>query len=935
MIKALVHLLLSIFCLSLHAQQMPRTRIALPDQIELSQMDNLYVDSEGFLWLNSGDKLYQYTGNEFWQQPIVRDSVTDNITAIYKTDSALWIGWHSGKISVCYGDTALPYAPPEGNPAVPIDDFVQDQKGYLWYATDGEGLYMRDSSGRWHNWNTDDGLPSNEIYALQAYRSQVVIATDNGLAFCHYSQGKKHIRKVGIQQGLADQIVKDIYSDGQSLWLSFFEPLIQQWRGDTLIDEHRAPGYDSHQFIPTRAGHWWLSERGALYGNYRGNIFKPVQLSKRRKNSVRHIAHDNEGNLWVAGNEGLFQFRLYTYQFPFAEAVTAVDYRDSIVWFAAGGRLHRLHEPTGRIDTLWQGQHRILSLYADPRGQVWAGTFDGGVVIYNPANGKRTVLTRQDGLANNNVLSVKGQNNEVWLGTLGGVSRVLENDNSRVVNAVTDASGEELPYIYGIHISEGGAVYLATDGQGILKWQGSYFSPVDTLAAQRNFIDVCSNERDVLYGLSANGQLYASTSRGGFAQLPASDFPSEEVAGLLHLANGSLVKFTDQGLETYNASQEHWQHYGRNYGLENLDPVLHAQVQTPDGVVYVGTEQGLQVIEMGMLSQLPPPTTQLRQVECFFEKTAQRKFAAGRNHITFRYIGRWYANPAAVQYKVKLEGYDLDWSISNNTAATYPRLAPGSYTFKVMAGVDGRFFKEQMKTYAFTILKPWYARWYFIVAGVLLVLGSILILMKVQINRQKRQQEQEQQKVKAQYEMLKSQVNPHFLFNSFNTLMALIEDDKNLAVQYLGHLSDFFRSILETRHQDLISLEQELQLAQTYLELQKIRFGENLQFAHELKTQSLAALVPPLTLQLLLENAFKHNVISKKFPLQIKIYQEGDYVVVWNKKKVKRQADPSTGYGLDSIAQKYRLYSKRPVKIENQEDSFAVYLPMINEQKTK
>lgn len=922
---------LFLVCLSLPAQQMPRQEVPLPENVPLAQLDNLYVDKEGFLWLSSGNQLYQYTGEEFWLQPIQHDTEAQRISAIYKSDTALWIGWHSGHISVRYRDTARPYTPPEGHPAVPIVGFAEDEKGRLWYATDGEGLYLRDTTGRWHNWNTDDGLPSNAIYALQAYSSGVVVATDGGLAFCHYMEHKKQVRTVGTSQGLADQIVKDMYYDGQSLWLSFFEPVVQQWRGGKVVAQFTAPAYDAHQFIPTPSGQWWLSERGALYHSLGAANFKAFELSQRRPTRIEHLAQDREGHLWVASNEGLFQIKLYNYQYPFAEAVTAVDYQDSTVYFAAGGRLHRLHEPSGRIDTLWQGLHRILSLHCDRQGRVWAGTFDGGAVIFNLATGRRSALTQKDGLANNNVLSIKGRAGEVWLGTLGGVSRVLLRDKKLQVQSVTDAAGRELPYVYGIHLSQNNEVFLATDGQGILKWQGQYFAPVDTLSTQDNFIDVCSNGQGALYGLSANGQLYGSTPQGHFRELPLSGFPSAEVAGLLHLKGGLLVKFTDQGLETYTSSSKAWQRYGRDYGLENLDPVLHAQVQSPDGQVYIGTEGGLQVVAMDMLTQLPPPTTQLRQVECFFEKTTQKEFAAHRNHLTFRYLGRWYINPEAVQYKVKLEGYDREWSLSNNTAVTYPRLAPGHYTFKVMAGVHHRFLPRHMQSYAFTICPPWYVRWYTLVGGLILLLLGIWGVVRLQMTRQKKREEQERQKVQAQYEMLKSQVNPHFLFNSFNTLMALIEDDKNLALHYLHQLSDFFRNVLETSHQDLIALHRELELAQTYLELQKIRFGANLQFTERLPDKARHSLIPPLTLQLLLENAFKHNVISKKHPLQLKIYQQDGYVVVWNRKHLKRQDDPSTGYGLDSIKQKYRLYTRRPVKIENQEAYFAVHLPLIDE----
>ena len=184
-------------------------------------------------------------------------------------------------------------------------------------------------------------------------------------------------------------------------------------------------------------------------------------------------------------------------------------------------------------------------------------------------------------------------------------------------------------------------------------------------------------------------------------------------------------------------------------------------------------------------------------------------------------------------------------------------------------------------------------------------------------------------KAEKQLETLKAQVNPHFLFNSFNTLIAVIETNPNLAVEYVENLSDFYRKIMQLQDKEVVPIQEEVELVKNYAYLLEKRYGNN--FKMDISIEGLEGYIVPLTLQILLENAIKHNVISKSKPLIIKIYREGkDLMSVANNLQMKLSTEESTRFGLQNLVRRYELLGKRKVKVVKSEDEFKVSIPIIH-----
>ncbi len=185
--------------------------------------------------------------------------------------------------------------------------------------------------------------------------------------------------------------------------------------------------------------------------------------------------------------------------------------------------------------------------------------------------------------------------------------------------------------------------------------------------------------------------------------------------------------------------------------------------------------------------------------------------------------------------------------------------------------------------------------------------------------------------IQSQLHSLRNQVNPHFLFNSFNTLTALIDENKDNAIQYVRNLADLYRYMLKSEQQELSTLDDELKITNLYLDLQKERFGDNLNMSIQVETSVLNKQIPTLTLQILIENCIKHNIIATHKPLAITIKNKGDdHLMIINNLQLKSLTSPSTKLGLDNIQKRYAYLNNSAIEISSNDLEFKVTIPLIN-----
>jgi two-component system LytT family sensor kinase len=187
--------------------------------------------------------------------------------------------------------------------------------------------------------------------------------------------------------------------------------------------------------------------------------------------------------------------------------------------------------------------------------------------------------------------------------------------------------------------------------------------------------------------------------------------------------------------------------------------------------------------------------------------------------------------------------------------------------------------------------------------------------------------------IEAQLEVLKAQINPHFLFNNLSVLSSLVYIDQDKAVEFINQFSKVYRYVIESNNKELVTLNTEMEFIQSYIFLLKIRFGANINFNIEVDTAFGNYLIPPMALEIILENTIKHNEVSIEKPLFVSIQTtKQNYLIISNNLQLRNDVEKGTQLGLKNIKQRYIHYTDQPVHIEKKNDQFVVQIPLLPKQ---
>lgn len=954
-VKCLVLGVLCFFANPLLGQQPFFQQYEIPEEVSETPMDVLYQSANDFIWMGGEQGLLQFDGFSF--EPILRtDSTGENkVSSVFRdADDLLWVGYEDGQIFHLQLDNSLKaWDPEEGLPKVPISGFSQDKDEVLWIATYGEGLYYWNGK-RLYNIGTDDGLGGQDIYTMaQDKKGRIWVGTDNGISICWLEDGKKRIKNIGRPEGLPDDIIRYILPDkAGNCWIGTYDQGFCRVDGESLQVDFIYPDWKQGvinciELVEERALWIGTTSQGVWRYDFQSELLQSIAFKQLQKDKISALHADHEGNLWVLGRDvGLLSlnshFTLVNTDLQNLQALH-LD-RKNRLWVGSQDGLYLWRDALdGAASFKKIVEENVLSLFEDSAGNIWAGTFGEGVILINPETGKRRQLKEKDGLPNGSILSIDGSEDLIWLATLGGVVELhcRKNPMNEIdfkIKMLDYESELGTNFIYKVFVDRAGRTWFGTDGKGI-----SVLEDGELNSYQKT-------ERDTIrsvYSITEDdsGTIWFSTLRNGIYSFDGNAFKhfgkaeglrNLSIRGLVKDENGQILILHPNGIDRLDPKTTQLKYFGKRTGIGDLDPNLNTYAVDHRGNIWIGTNN--KIIKYTALSNqlADAPTTTLKRVAVNFTPlacTTTPCLTYDQNNLIFEYVGLWYSDPDAVRYRYKLEGYNQDWVYSKDNQATFPSLPHGNYTFKVSSSENGIFLEDNTISYDFTITSPLWKRPWFIVLGIVLVVGLIYSWIRSRERRMQREASLVKEKLESQFETLKSQINPHFLFNNFNTLITIIEENPTIAVEYVEKLSDFYRSILQYREQQTIPLNEELKIVRDYVFLLKKRFGDN--FIMNIEVQDLKqANVVPLTLQMLVENAIKHNVISKHDPLTVRIVQDDSgYITICNNLQKKIIPEHSTGFGLESIVKRYGLLTKRKVMIREERNEFKVSIPLMSNPK--
>ena len=319
-----------------------------------------------------------------------------------------------------------------------------------------------------------------------------------------------------------------------------------------------------------------------------------------------------------------------------------------------------------------------------------------------------------------------------------------------------------------------------------------------------------------------------------------------------------------------------------------------------------------------------------------FEEKQQVVLQPGENFFSVEITGLSYANPNSIWYAHKLEPFDKEWVYSKERNVSYTNVPGGKYNFYYKASNDINKWNANEKKLEIILGTVFYKTGWFRFTIILLAASVLYLLYRFRLNQQEKvyslqtkAYSLEKEKAQVMYESLKQQLNPHFLFNSLTSLGGLISSNPAHAKQFLERMSKIYRYILKSRDHETVPLIEELKLAETYIQLQQTRFKNGLQLQRIVAEEFLYRKIAPVTIQNLVENAIKHNILTEEKPLMIMIFIEADFIVVRNNLQRKKFVETSNQQGLASMQALYRYLSGQPVIIEEDEIYFTVKIPLI------
>lgn len=927
-------------------------------------INRITQDPYGRMWLGTTKGLFSFDGADF-NSIAFRDSSSQNITAVFCDSQFVYMGFEDGKLmhrslKVWNKEFSIDESLPASIVSIQVD-----RAGTVWIATYGSGLYIR-QNGILHHVTTAEGLPDNQIYTMILSADGTIwLGTDGGLTRCTLSDGKPLLINYSIKEGLPEEIVRSLAVDEfNNVWIGTQDHGISVFK----ISQNKLdiPSFsrdwdngpvtslaikDHNRLLIGTMGRGLVSI--SLHDSYHPIFYN--QETGYDNIKATDITIDSEGNFWVVSpTRGLDQFpALFEWVTPenieLKKPVQAVFYdSDASLWYATIDGLFRTQfDSTGNSITekikLTAGaaQPVITSVFEDYHHHLWVGTFDDGVFL-RPA-GKKAFLRvmQQDGLANDNVLSVSGDMINVWIATLGGVTRCniqmdIESKGDLILQNFTSESGLHSNYLYQTYIDTKGRVWFATDGNGLIVYDNGNF---------RSFEKADNLAINTVYSITEDpyGNIWFSTPTSGLFRYNGKSFTNFglksglsdlSITGITTDANGDIVVIENDAVDIVEHKASQVRRYRTRQIFENIAPNLNAFCRDQFGNIWIATKKGILKYYSPALDYSHEAQVEIRQVMVYLEPVninLVNKFKHNQNHIAFDFQAFWNSDPSQLRYRYMLKGHDLDWVRTKDERAIYPGLPPGTYTFQIQSTIHHNFDDAPTATYTFTIEAPFWTTWWFITGCVIAAAFLVNFLIKERDRRREKEEKLKRERIEFQFENLKSQINPHFLFNSFNTLATLVEEDQAVALSYIDHLSDFYRSLLSYKDIDLITIEKELELTENYVFLLKQRHGDRLIVQMNIPESLLQKKIPPLTLQLLIENAVKHNVASEEQPLEVQVYSlENKRICVRNKIQTKKDVI-STGFGLHNIKARCELLGGKDFQVSQTNGYFQVCVPVFSE----
>ena len=898
-------------------------------------IQSLVIDRKGFLWIGTGDGLNKYDGYNVtsWSTSSQSGLPSDTIRQLYcDSKSRIWVitpgnvAWAGEEIK--FHSLQLPGK--QGRFTC-YAVFETNTEGVVLFTADGHYAFNEEKralqkidwlSGLIDNKDINIAVPfSNEI-TMYVYE-QKVIAVDlrkkqkifeknigNAVTACRYTDQSFAVATrhglVSVYDILTQQELKTftIYnetegkmsspritemvktSDGGLALASILSGLIMidVSSGKTTVYRHdplNSSTISANTLYRVLAGNNGELITGSQYtGASICNINNKASLNKRifrdKQGNVfdGHInvmAEDNEGFIWITTIDRLIRWDKKT--------------NNSVFYY------YFFKDPY-----LGPRNLELRSICIDKKDRIWIGAIGAGVALFNRKTGAFQLITKDSSLGQAvrdtyvNEL-IEDQEGKIWACSYGGfycidpVSFKITTFDKHPV--LKEAAGKVVISLFEDSVQQ---LWIGTQRFGIY----CYDKNKDRLINYTTTNGLLTNSANSIIS-DKHGNIYAAQVNGFSVISPTGSIKSFSKAnGMRHARCESIITDDDgyvwvannKCLVKYDPVNSRLEYFEENAGISTDGFRFDASCKTKDGNLYFGTNRGINYFDP---SQIKNYTAQLRvhtyQVSLpntvvRFDNSKELKLKYTENSAQFYFTAINLTGSRNIAYEYMLEGYDKEWQRGTDIHdARYPALPPGKYNFIVKASIDKMNWTTGANKVSILVTPPLWKRWWFVLASTILLIGFIITIVQLRINRiryKERLKTIYNRKIsETEMKALRAQMNPHFIFNSLNSINKyILKSDHTNASRYLTRFAKLIRLILDNSNNKEVPLSNELEALRLYIEMESLRFTNK--FTYEILVDESVSpdtlQVPPLIIQPYVENAIWHGLLHKETGGRLSIY---------------------------------------------------------------
>jgi len=916
----------------------------------------LLCDYNGTLWVAQSKGLYKYdySNARFILQPGSTSFAADKM--LEGDMGKLYIGTSGGMVVFDTRAATFAYLSNKSTGlskfllTKPVNDFCLSN-GKIYIATD-TGVLLYDLKKKVTARLELKPVKNKSILKVEAdTKGQVWMSyIDNGAMLLRTDSGSNKYQ-VYSQFGLSENSFKDnkihsIFCDDKGrIWIATSRLGILLFNAELNTftrynHDHLQPSSLATNFAAMlyqdKKGFMWVGTEGygAEYFHPDKNLFHSIQQSYNQTptlpdNWARASSEDKDGNLWLATANGLAKYDPNTGRYTifkntddkagilYNNSVRSVLCDEDVVWIGTREGLNRYHIGTGKMDFFGEKDSVPKSFFwniiKDHENNIWF-CCNSGLYKYDRKSKRIECPVNDIILApyckRNIRVLFEDSKNRLWIAPYSGGLLMYDvankqakyfhenmNRNASLNNDIVTSLAED----------KGGIIWMTTlSGIHSYNVNANLFKNYSNSDANISEItsSIMCDDNNRLWVAASSGLYLLDSARAFFKTftindgLPTIDF-NHQLA--FKMQNGNFVYPTLKGFVLFNPKEY----------KEKSDCVN----------VYISS---FKIFEKEFI-----PSAGIEQM-------TKADLNYDQNFFSFKMTAINYANPNQNWYAYKLEPFDKQWIYTKDRIANYTNVPGGTYTFYYKTSTDNGNWNVTEKTIQIHVSTVFYKTWWFSFITVIIMSASIYLVYRKRIVQkekmlllEKKAYSLEKEKALVMYESLKQQLNPHFLFNSLTSLSSLISSNPVNAKQFLERLSKIYRYILKSRDNETVPLSDELKLAEIYTQLQRTRFKEGLQLKTHVPEEYMSKKIAPVTLQNLIENAMKHNIIDVTTPLVITIFVENDWLVVSNNLQKKGFVESSNKQGLANMQSLYFYLSGRQIIIIEDENYYTIKLPLL------